>query len=699
MDSSNLSYSPVAAVNKDILTPSKEFRHQVLNVINSIASFAIVYFLLFISAIIIACVMGFIGYMLIVGVHIFIISIMGIGFMLSGLMLVFFLIKFLFTKTTFITNRHEITETDQPELFDFIRKLTIETGAPFPKHIYLTPEVNAGVFFDSSFWSMFLPIKKNLNIGLALVNTLNQSEFKAVLAHEFGHFSQRSMRFGSYVYNVNKILYDMLYQNKSYDKILNTLARGHSVLRFAAIINVKIVKCIQQILKEMYVKLNKTHLGLSREMEFHADTMAAYYSGSNNMVSALRRIEIADNCYNVLLGFLNGELKEKRRSPNIYPEHLIVLKQFANANHLNTDENGLPLVDKAVAMLKNSRVIIRDQWASHPTADDREERLTDLNIPALTINEPAWLLFRDAIALQQQQTEHLYSSINNYHELEIIDIESFKKYFYTETTAYTCNSIYKGFYDSRLITNFNVDEAVLEADSALQTDFDHLLNDHNCNLPKAIAGMNTDIALLDSVMISKNDDINTFDFEGIKYEQQEAAEVQDHINNEIKEAKQQIERLDREIFIFFLQTAKTGQLKQSLTDQYKKVLHYQQSSQLDYDNYTNIMADINPIYKSMLVEDIYTTVERVYKNEKKVKERIREVMADEETIPLITILQKEMIDKYLSNNWIYYLEPSYDNDAIAVFNNGLNAYMAVITERNFQLKKSLTDFQLELLNN
>jgi Zn-dependent protease with chaperone function len=37
---------------------------------------------------------------------------------------------------------------------------------------------------------MFLPIKKNLQIGLGLVNSLNVSEFKAVMAHEFGHFTQ-----------------------------------------------------------------------------------------------------------------------------------------------------------------------------------------------------------------------------------------------------------------------------------------------------------------------------------------------------------------------------------------------------------------------------------------------------------------------------------------------------------------------------
>jgi len=38
---------------------------------------------------------------------------------------------------------------------------------------------------------MFLPVKKNLQIGMALVNSVTVTEFKAILAHEFGHFSQK----------------------------------------------------------------------------------------------------------------------------------------------------------------------------------------------------------------------------------------------------------------------------------------------------------------------------------------------------------------------------------------------------------------------------------------------------------------------------------------------------------------------------
>jgi Zn-dependent protease with chaperone function len=115
----------------------------------------------------------------------------------------------------------EITEEEQPDLFAFIRRICADTGAPFPKHIYVTPEVNAAVFYHSSFLNLFFPTRKNLLIGLGLVNNLNISEFKAVLAHEFGHFSQKSMKLGTYVYVANKVLADIIYGRDFLDDIVH----------------------------------------------------------------------------------------------------------------------------------------------------------------------------------------------------------------------------------------------------------------------------------------------------------------------------------------------------------------------------------------------------------------------------------------------------------------------------------------------
>jgi len=59
----------------------------------------------------------------------------------------------------------EITEKDQPQLFSFIYRLADEIGAPRPHRVFLTPEVNAAVFYDLSLLNLIFPSKKNLIIG------------------------------------------------------------------------------------------------------------------------------------------------------------------------------------------------------------------------------------------------------------------------------------------------------------------------------------------------------------------------------------------------------------------------------------------------------------------------------------------------------------------------------------------------------
>jgi len=676
--------------NEHVLKPSKEFKTHVFNVVNSIALFAVIYLLLFICAIAIAGGMIALGVALMSNIFAFLILILGVGLILSGVMLIFFLIKFLFIKSAPVS-RDEITEVQQPELFNFIRKLTIKSGAPFPKHIYLTPEVNAGVFFDSSFWSMFFPVKKNLNIGLGLVNVVNVSEFEAVLMHEFGHFSQRSMRFGSYVYNLNKVLYNMLYENNGYKKMLNAWARWHFILRLSAMLNVKIVEGIQYILKKLHVNINKTHLGLSREMEFHADAIAAYYAGSNNMISALRRIDIGDNSYRILLNFLSQQLNNGYRSDNIYSAQLVVLNHLSEKYNLTIDAEGLPIINKAITALYNSQVIIDDQWSSHPTNNDREYNLTKLNIINSTVTKPAWSLFTNIGALQEYITQTLYTTVD---DKKALNIDEFKTRFNEEINTSIYNKAYNGFYDSRLINAFDVDQ-VINAENFPKTSFEILLNDENCNLPLAITGLQKDIALLE--MINNNED-STFEFNGIKHSQHDAYNIKEHLLEQLENTKQKLADLDKDVFLFFYSLAGNDALKQKIADDYKCIFKYQKNAETDYDLYNSIMQDMSPIYTKMKPDAIYTTLNKVYDREDNLKTRIKDILKDDEIRLCITEKQKKDIETYLSYGWIYYDPPSYDNKAIDIFNSGLNAYISSISEHIFIKKKSLFDFQLNLMN-
>src|SRR5207253_2918004 len=69
------------------------------------------------------------------------------------------------------------------------------------------PDIAAG--YGETF--LFPGKNKNLYLGLGLVNAVNLTEFKAVLAHEFAHISQKSMAVNNYAYLAITVAENMFY--------------------------------------------------------------------------------------------------------------------------------------------------------------------------------------------------------------------------------------------------------------------------------------------------------------------------------------------------------------------------------------------------------------------------------------------------------------------------------------------------------
>ncbi len=190
-----LNYPPSPSnVDPTILYVSKDYKKEVTKVTFAIVAFILTYLLLIAVVAGISALSFYLGIIVMTaGIH-FITIIGGLGLMVLSAMLIYFIFKFMFTTNKVDrSNLIQITEEEEPVLFEFIRRISEETKAPFPKKVYLASDVNAAVFYNSGLWSMFFPVRKNLLIGLGLVNSLNTSELKAVLAHEFGHFSQHSI--------------------------------------------------------------------------------------------------------------------------------------------------------------------------------------------------------------------------------------------------------------------------------------------------------------------------------------------------------------------------------------------------------------------------------------------------------------------------------------------------------------------------
>ena len=202
--------------------------------------------------------------------------------------------------------RLEVTVEEQPLLFAFLKKLTRDTAAPFPHRVYLAPDVNAAVFYHESLLSLIVPGRKNLLIGLGLVNRLDLAEFKAVLAHEFGHFAQSSMALGRYVYTANRAIADVVYGRDALDDFVARLKGWDFRIAVFAYVFSGILWVLRQALALLFRTITFANTSLSRQMEFNADRVAVSVAGSDAIVHALARLDLASEA----LGQACGELAQ-----------------------------------------------------------------------------------------------------------------------------------------------------------------------------------------------------------------------------------------------------------------------------------------------------------------------------------------------------------------------------------------------------
>lgn len=377
------------------------------------------------------------------------------------IMFFFFTLKFLFKKSNpqSATNV-ELKEKDHPQLFQFIRNLCDETGAPFPKKIIVNEQINAAVFYNDTILSMFLPVKKNLLIGLGLVNSLNLTEFKAVLAHEFGHFSQRSMKLGSYVYMANRIIHDMVYSRDKWDETLDNWGRSDFRIAIFAWILKAVVWIIRKIMELIYKGINLLHASLSRQMEFNADLVAVSVTGSAQIINALSKLGRSSQAMNMAMSQLSDAADHQLFTRNIF------YHQALAEDHLKTNVKGFedrqPIreVDGNPYLFRADELDVPDMYASHPSNYDRENNAKKVFVDGTNDTRSSWILFDNPEALKELVTQKLYSITSwNPSPNQLKPADEVNNFIQAEMQETSFDPKYHGAYDDRYIHIGEVSDA------------------------------------------------------------------------------------------------------------------------------------------------------------------------------------------------------------------------------------------------
>ena len=681
------------------LKVSKNFRKMAIRSVLSIILFLVTYFILIVLGLGLIALCGLAAYGLVALKFMSVTCMLAIGFLGMGFMTFFFLIKFIFSSPKKVDRSHllKIDEKQQPELFNLIHEIVHEVKTNFPKQIYLSSDVNASVFYDSNFWSMFFPVRKNLQIGIGLMNSVSAIELKAILAHEFGHFSQRSMKVGSYVYNMNKVIYNMLYDNDNFSILLDRWSSSSSYFALFSKGSILVIRGIQYVLIKVYKVLNLNYMALSREMEFHADAVAARVTGSAPLANSLLRLELADSSLSSVFDYYGAKIVTSQKTNNFYPQQYFVMNRISLAENLPI-ENGLPKVSIDIYKeVKKTKLVLHDQWSSHPTTEERVKRLIELNQPlkgeygSLSID-----ILNDKEWIQEMMTARLFENVTYASTPVVIETKDFITEYLKLEQENSYASVYKRYFDSRNpytgFTANDFDTVSFEQKGPIERIFDDQALGHIRHMNNAIS----DKEILEKISNGELD-VKTFDYEGRKYSSADTYSLIKYLDEEIKNDEEILRAKDIEVFKYFLRCA----LNQGDVAQYKeRSMAYQAVSvQLDLQQvaYINVVSSTYFIHTTTPVEEITNNMFLVKKNEKPFKEQLKLLLESDFYKNCIDGEMKLLFEEYLGNDWKYFASGRYFDKEIEALFTVMSDYYSVINKVHFKLKKALLDYTSTLI--
>jgi len=165
-----------------------------------------------------------------------------------------------------------IRRTDAPRLFDLVNQVRTATNGPEVHKLLLTGDLNAGIVQRPQL-GMLGWQQNYLLIGLPLLHALSLQEFRAVLAHEFGHLSGNHSRFAGWIYRLRQT-WSQILQNIQHNR-----RRGAEVI-------------FEKFFNWYAPYFSAYSFVLARVQEYEADRCALQLSGKQVAAQALIKMEL-----------------------------------------------------------------------------------------------------------------------------------------------------------------------------------------------------------------------------------------------------------------------------------------------------------------------------------------------------------------------------------------------------------------------
>lgn len=274
----------------------------------------------------------------------------------------------------------QIEPRQAPELWSLVEQVARKLAVRPVDAIYLTPVTGIGVNEQGS---IFQKLRgggvRNLILGMGTLSGLTQGEFMAILAHEYGHFSNQDTAGGDLAHQVHASL-------------------DHLALRLAAEGAARFYNPVWLFVLGYRKIFLRVTLGASRLQEVLADRYAALAYGGENFIKGLKKVIRQSIAFQVQA---THQVRQSQESK----------VPITNLYQAEPDED---LENEIDQHFQGAMQHVTSQYDSHPAPHERIAWIQRLNAQAATIHYndyPVTDLLPDPERLQSEMTSELTKNV------------------------------------------------------------------------------------------------------------------------------------------------------------------------------------------------------------------------------------------------------------------------------------------------
>lgn len=659
------------------------------NTLISILLFVLVYILTISTAIGIACFFVYIGLNIIARTDIFFFILVGIGVAGIGVMIILNILNFIFPKSP---KDHptmtEITAKEEPELFKLIEKIAEQTYAPLPRKVFLSHDVYAAVFSRSNIIDLFINRRKNLIIGIGLINMISERELEALLGHEFGHTTQKSNRVGVLFSRIQNLVSEMINQDYEFKKDIDKISNNNFIGLFTQIGN-KINDNMRDLLVKVYHSLLKNFNSLSREMEYQADEISSKIAGYKANESLLVKFDLASESLVSVINFYHFS-PNPISSENIYENQKHVMFKIAERLKLQT-KNNMPIVDiTTLDKIQITKISLGNQWSTHPSLEDRLQWMKQ-NANEIDNNfKPASDYFSNFSNTQKSFTKLVFEKLFEFdEEVPVLTKDEFQTEFDHDLEIRSYPKIFNAYYDDLFKLSLHKDDNNFGNSIATVQE---LFNDKNTRIRTEYVILLGDIFTIENLDKS----IKSIDYDGKKYINESFDTLLAQLRKKSSDLEKQIGLNDFNI----LETAINLEKKQNLPPHIKEYCDLANKMEKDISVLSQALYDTRKSYQFLEekteIDIIKSHLKQGRAEENKLKDLIRNFLNNKDYHAFIEESTREELMQYTTSDLGYFHKKAYIDTNIEKLSTALSSINILIETLPSSIKKYVLNYLAEL---